>query len=58
MSEKDRRNPQGYLLGPKNQTEYSAWRRNRDKLIANPRRLKTCKDEPSKKDSADQPGAE
>lgn len=45
MSENDRRSPQGYLLGPKNQSDYATWRRNRDKQIANPRRLKTCKDE-------------
>lgn len=32
----------GKLLGPKTAGEYLAWRRNRDKLIANPRRLKTC----------------
>ena len=51
----ERRDKNGRLLGPSNPAEYAAWRRNRDKLIANPRRLKTCKDEPSKKDSPDQP---
>jgi len=42
---KERRDKQNRLLGPKRTDEFMAWRRNRDKLIANPRRLKTCKDD-------------
>lgn len=41
----ERKNDEGMLLGPKRMDEYQAWRKNRDKLIANPRRLKTCKDD-------------
>lgn len=53
---KERRDKQGRLLGPKRTSEFLAWRRNRDKMIANPRRLKTCKlDLNEKKDSSDQP---
>lgn len=52
----ERRDKQGRLLGPKKNSEFLAWRRNRDKLIANPRRLKTCKDgEKNEKESSDQP---
>ncbi len=50
----ERRDKQGRLLGPKKNSEFLAWRRNRDKMIANPRRLKT--EEPKKAD-AGQPGA-
>jgi hypothetical protein len=50
---KERRDKENRLLGPKQTAEFMAWRRNRDKMIANPRRLKT--EEPKKAD-ADQPG--
>lgn len=48
----ERKGPTG-LLGPKQPDKYMAWRRNRDKMIANPRRLKTCKDEQKEKESSD-----
>lgn len=55
---KERRDKQNRLLGPKQTDKFLAWRRNRDKLIANPRRLKTCKDEQKEKDSSDQPSGD
>jgi hypothetical protein len=56
---KERRDKENRLLGPKQTAEFMAWRRNRDKMIANPRRLKLVEDEKSDaKDSSDQPGAE
>jgi hypothetical protein len=52
----ERRDKQGRLLGPKKNSEFLAWRRNRDKMIANPRRLKVVETEKrGAKDSSDQP---
>lgn len=54
---KERRDKQNRLLGPKKIDEFMAWRRNRDKMIANPRRLKAVESKKSdEKDSSDQPG--
>lgn len=56
---KERKNKAGELLGPKQTAEFMAWRRNRDKMIANPRRLKVVEKETADaKDSSDQPGEE
>lgn len=52
---KERKNKQGMLLGPARADKYLEWRRARNNAIANPRRLKTCKDE-KKTESPDQPG--
>lgn len=52
----ERKNKAGELLGPKQTAEFMAWRRNRDKMIANPRRLKVVETEKDgEKDSPDQP---
>lgn len=51
---KERRDKQNRLLGPKQTAEFMAWRRNRDKMIANPRRLKLIEDAEEKaKESSD-----
>jgi hypothetical protein len=56
---KERRDKENRLLGPKQTAEFMVWRRNRDKMIANPRRLKAVENEkPDAKDSSDQPSGE
>jgi len=35
---------QGKVLGPRSASEWKKWREARDRKIASPRRLKTCKD--------------
>lgn len=55
MKKPERRNGQGQLLGPARPDKYMQWRLARDKAIANPRRLKMCKntrDEPGSGDNS------